>query len=70
MSIVKNLTKKEIEKIQIDEGVIVLDYGETTERPLAPCRGGGEFTATATLRDIEFDFKEILENTNWDQFQS
>jgi hypothetical protein len=55
MSIVKNLTKKEIEKIQIDEGVIVLDYGETTERPLAPCRGGGEFTATATLRDIEFD---------------
>ena len=25
MSIVKNLTKKEIEKIQIDEGVIVLD---------------------------------------------
>ncbi len=21
------------------------------------------------LRDIEFDFKEILENTNWDQFQ-
>lgn len=22
------------------------------------------------LRDIEFDFKEILENTNWDQFQS
>ena len=49
MSIVKNLTKKEIEKIQIDEGVIVLDYGETTERPLAPCRGGGEFTATATL---------------------
>lgn len=22
------------------------------------------------LRDIEFDFKEILENTNWNQFQS
>ena len=60
MSIVKNLTKKEIEKIQIDEGVIVLDYGETTERPLAPCRGGGEFTATATLRDIEFDGRNSL----------
>ena len=24
---------------------------------------------TISSRDIEFDFKEILENTNWDQFQ-
>lgn len=55
MPIVKNLTKQEIEKIQIDEGVCILDYGETTERPLLPCRGGGEFSATATIRDIEFD---------------
>lgn len=55
MSIVTNLTQKEIEKIQIDEGVIILDYGEATEKVLAPCRGGGEFAATATLRDIEFD---------------
>ena len=55
MSIVTNLTQQEIEKIQIDEGVVMLDYGEETERVLAPCRGGGEFTATATVRDIEFD---------------
>lgn len=55
MPIVKNLTKQEIEKIQIDEGVCILDYGESSERPLLPCRGGGEFTATATVRDIEFD---------------
>ena len=55
MSIVTNLTQQEIEKIQIDEGVVILDYGEETERVLAPCRGGGEFTATATVRDIEFD---------------
>jgi hypothetical protein len=55
MPIVKNLTKQEIEKIQIDEGVCILDYGKTNERPLLPCRGGGEFSATATIRDIEFD---------------
>ena len=54
-SIVKNLTQKEIESIQIDEGVVILDYGEETERPFVPCRGGGEFSATATVRDIEFD---------------
>lgn len=57
MSIVKNLTQKEIEKIQIDEGVLIINYGEKDERPLAPCRGGGEFAATATLRDIDFDGK-------------
>lgn len=52
---VTNLTKKQIESIQIDESVIFLDYGETTERFLAPTRGGGEFAATVTVRDIEFD---------------
>ena len=57
MSIVTNLTQNEIEKIQIDEGVLVINYGETDERPLAPCRGGGEFTATANVRDIDFDGK-------------
>lgn len=55
MPITTNLTTQEINKIQIDEGVLILDYGETTERPLLPCRGGGEFAATATVRDIEFD---------------
>lgn len=52
---VTNLTKQQIESIQIDESVIFLDYGETTERFLAPTRGGGEFAATVTVRDIEFD---------------
>ena len=45
---ITNLTTKQIESIQIDEGVIFLDYGETTERLLAPTRGGGEFAATVT----------------------
>lgn len=52
---VTNLTKQQIESIQIDESVIFLNYGETTERFLAPTRGGGEFAATVTVRDIEFD---------------
>lgn len=52
---VTNLTKKQIESIQIDESVIFLNYGEADERFLAPTRGGGEFAATITVRDIEFD---------------
>ncbi len=52
---VTNLTTKQIESIQIDEGLIFLDYGEETQRLLAPTRGGGEFAATVTVRDIEFD---------------
>lgn len=54
---VTNLTKKQIESIQIDESVIFLNYGEADERFLAPTRGGGEFAATVTVRDIEFDGK-------------
>ena len=49
------LTTAQIENIQIDEGVVYLDYGETGEVLLAPTRGGGEFSATAQVRDIEFD---------------
>ena len=52
---VKNLTTKQVESIQIDEGVIFLNYGLSTQRLLAPTRGGGEFAATVTVRDIEFD---------------
>lgn len=52
---ITNLTQNQIEKIQIDEGVIYLNYGETDEKLLAPTRGGGEFSATANVRDIEFD---------------
>ena len=50
-----NLTQNDINKIQIDEGIVVLDYGESSEKVLAPTRGGAEFTATPSIRDIEFD---------------
>ena len=49
------LTQANINKIQIDEGYLVLDYGLTTELPLGPIRGGGEFAVKTKLRDIEFD---------------
>ena len=52
---ITNLTTKQIESIQIDEGVIFLNYGEEDEWFLAPTRGGGEFNASVTVRDIEFD---------------
>lgn len=50
-----NLTQNDVNKIQIDEGVVVTDYGETSEKVLGPTRGGAEFTATPSIRDIEFD---------------
>lgn len=52
---ITNLTTKQIESIQIDEGIIFLNYGEANQQFLAPTRGGGEFAATVTVRDIEFD---------------
>jgi len=52
---VTNLTKQQVENIQIDEGLVFVDYGEETERKLAPTRGGGEFNATVSIRNIEFD---------------
>jgi len=55
MGSVTNLTQQQIEKIQIDEAVVYINYGETDERLLAPTRGGGEFSATNTIRDIEYD---------------
>ncbi len=49
------LTQEHIENIQIDYGIVYANYGETDEAQLGPTRGGGEFAATATIRDIEFD---------------
>ena len=50
-----NLSTSDVNKIQIDEGVVIVNYGETGERILGPTRGGAEFTATPSIRDIEFD---------------
>lgn len=47
--------EKEVKKVQIDHGIIYLDYGESSARRFALTRGGGEFKATANIRDIPFD---------------
>ena len=49
------LTDGQTEKIQIDEGIVVLNLGKETEKILGPTRGGAEFTATPSIRDIEYD---------------
>lgn len=53
-----NLTQGKIDKIQIDEGIVVINYGEATgEMMLGPTRGGAELTITPSIRDIEYDGK-------------
>lgn len=49
------LTQAQIDSIQIDYGLLYLNYGEIDQKPLGPTRGGGEFTATKNIRNIEFD---------------
>jgi len=50
-----NLTTSQIENIQIDYGLVYLDYGEATQLLLGPTKGGGEFTASKVIREIEYD---------------
>lgn len=49
------LTQGQIDKIQIDEGIVVFNLGEDSELVLGPTRGGAEFTITPSIRDIEYD---------------
>lgn len=51
----RQLTTQQLEHIQIDYGMVYLDFGLATERRIGPTRGGATFTATATIRDIEYD---------------
>jgi hypothetical protein len=48
-------TAAQLAAIQIDYGIVYVDYGEVTERLLGPTRGGATFEATQQIRDIEFD---------------
>lgn len=52
------LTQEQIEAIQIDYGIIYVNFGLAGERKLGPVRGGGEFTVNAKIRDIEYDGKK------------
>lgn len=57
MNKITNLTQTQVDKIQIDEAIVFANYGTVKEYMLGPTRGGGEFTVSNTLRDIEFDGK-------------
>ncbi len=50
-----NLTRQEVEKIQIEESVNYINFGLENERMIGVTRGGSEFTVTNTIRDIEHD---------------
>lgn len=50
-----NLTQEQIENIQIDYGLVYINFGEEGERQLAPTRGGGTFSVTKNIREIEYD---------------
>lgn len=52
---ITNLNAKDVEKIQIDHGILYVNYGETDERLLGPTRGGVAFGGSTNVRDIEFD---------------
>lgn len=50
------VTKKQLENVQVDYGIVFVNYGVAGKQThLGPTKGGGEFSATATIRDIEFD---------------
>lgn len=53
----KVFTENDTKKIQIDEGIVVLNLGKDNELILGPTRGGVEMTITPKIRDIEFDGK-------------
>lgn len=49
------LTQQQLESIQIDYGIVFVNYGEVDQKQLGPTRGGGTFSATKNIREIEFD---------------
>ncbi|MBO0962495.1 hypothetical protein J1P26_22635 [Neobacillus sp. MM2021_6] len=51
----QKLKKEQMENIQIDYGIVILNYGEEDAERLGPTKGGAEFNATKNIRDIEFD---------------
>lgn len=51
------LTQDQIENIQIDYGILYVNFGEVGEMLLGPTRGGGTFDVKATRQEIDHDWK-------------
>lgn len=47
--------KQQVEDIQIDFGIVYVNYGEVDAYRLGPTRGGAGFKAEKSIRNIEFD---------------
>lgn len=47
------LTVEQIERVVIDAGVVYINYGESDERVLAPCKGDNTFEVEREVREIE-----------------
>ena len=50
-----NLTTEQLESVLIDEAMVYINYGETDEAELAPCKGGSSFNVEQEIKDIEYD---------------
>jgi len=46
---------EQMENVQVDYGIVYINYGETDQEKAGPVRGGGEFNAEAKISQIEFD---------------
>lgn len=51
----QTVTTNQTNEILLDSGVVYIDYGEATERILAPTRGGSTFVVEQEIRLIERD---------------
>lgn len=51
----RNVTAAQIKNILLDTGVVYVDYGEVSERILAPTRGGNSFVVEQDVKIIDRD---------------
>jgi len=52
---ISTVTTEQINNILLDTGVLYVDYGEATQRILAPTRGGASFVVEQDVKTIERD---------------
>ena len=55
------VTQTQLDNIQIDYGILYVDFGETSSALLGPTKGGAKFSASAEGHYIEFDGSTGLE---------
>ena len=51
----RNLTQSQIENIVLDAAILYANYGTSSQKLIAPTKGGVEFSVSENVRDIEYD---------------